>query len=282
MSQLPLVTIVTPSFNQASFLEETILSVLRQDYPNIEYIIMDGGSTDGSVEIIKKYAKRLAYWASAKDHGQTDAIAKGFARSKGEYLAYLCSDDLLEPSAISISVDYHLKHPDVGLTFGDRARIDGKGNIYSLQRYPQFRPWFLRWFFNMPQETTLFKRSVFDAVGGFDESLRMVMDYDLWCKINKISMIRHIPAVLGRFRVHSNNKSTHFSKQLNQRKIDPLFGEYISVYERYFHTRPKLFLINYMKYLFNLLALRDRLSIRYKSETLRSTEIRLSNNHSYQ
>ncbi len=258
MSQQPLVTIVTPSFNHASFLEETILSVLRQDYPHIEYIIIDGGSTDGSVEIIKKYANRLAYWESAKDHGQTHALIKGFDQAKGAYLAYLCSDDLLEPSSISISVDYHLRYPDVGLTFGDRIRMDAKGNTYSLQRYPQFRPWFLQWFFNMPQETTLFKRSVFDATGGLDESLHMVMDYDLWCKINKISTIRHIPAVLGRFRTHPSSKSTAFSDQLLRDGNGDFFQEYMKVHKCHHGRKPPLKMVKLMKYVYFILASFDR------------------------
>lgn len=278
MPHSPLVSIITPSFNQAPFLEETILSVLRQDYTNIEYIIMDGGSTDGSQEVIRKYSSHLAHWRSERDAGQTDALVRGFTLAKGDYLAYLCSDDVLEPSSIAISVDYHLMHKDVGLTFGDRIRMDAIGNIYSLQRYPRFRPWFLRSFFNIPQETTLFKRSVFDAAGGLDPSLQMVMDYDLWCKINNISTIHHIPAVLGRFRSYPDTKSTRFSKQFNQNRAGQLTSEHIMVYRRHFGARPNFRLLPFYKYCFGILALSDRYTTTFRAQALRCTQIRLSGN----
>ena len=235
MNQFPLVSIVTPSFNQGRYLEETIRSVLRQDYPSVEYIIIDGGSSDGSVDIIKKYEDRLAYWVSEKDRGQTHALIKGFSRAKGVYMGWLCSDDTLEPSMIKISVHYLKKNPSLGMTFGDRIRIDAKGNIYSLDRFPAFKPRYLRWGISIPQETVLFRRDVYEKVGGLDESLQMVMDFDLWCKINKNYPIVHIPAFLGRFRAHGVNKSSVFSEQVKDQGFSEGWpAEYARIYRKHF------------------------------------------------
>jgi glycosyltransferase involved in cell wall biosynthesis len=137
---LPLVSIVTPSFNQAPFLEETIKSVLEQDYPHIEYIVMDGGSTDGSIEIIKKYASPLENfrhsihaWVSEQDQGQTDAINKGFARAKGDILAWINSDDTYNPKAVGEAVLYLMENPDVAMVYADCNFIDEQGKTCDWQ-----------------------------------------------------------------------------------------------------------------------------------------------------
>lgn len=277
MSPLPVVSIVTPSYNQVSFLEETILSVLKQDYPNIEYIIVDGGSDDGSLDIIKKYENRLAYWVSEKDRGQTNALIKGFARATGKYLGWLCSDDILEPSMVSISVDYHLRYPGIGLTYGDRIRIDAKGNIYSSERFPAFRHCYIRWGFSIPQETTLFRRDVYDSVGGLDESLKMAMDFDLWCKISNVFELLHIPAYLGRFRVHASNKSSIFTNQIRQTGFyegNP--AEYAHVYLKHFGRRPSTRLIRLEKIVGQLMAFYERRTSRYRENSEIIRKIRIS------
>lgn len=234
MNTAPLVSIVTPSFNQGRFLGDTLESVRRQDYPAIEHLVVDGGSSDDSVAIIRRQADRLAWWVSEKDAGQTDALCKGLRHATGRYFMWLCSDDMLEPSMVSIAVDHLERHPGVACVYGDRLRMDAKGNIYSLQRHPEFRPWMLRWWYTLPQETALIRRDALDAAGGLDASLHMAMDFDLWCRLSRRYHIEHIPAFLGRFRAHADNKSTHFAAQLAGAEGGPYFNEYLTVYRRHF------------------------------------------------
>lgn len=277
MPNLPLVSIVTPSFNQGQFLEETILSVLRQDYPNIEYIIIDGGSTDGSIDIIQKYQDRLAYWVSERDRGQAHAINKGFAKARGSVMNWLCSDDILEPSMVSISMHYMFKYPNVGLTYGDRVRIDAKGNIYSLQRYPAFKPYFLRWGFSIPQETVLFRRELFEAVGRIDESLQMAMDFDLWCRLSKVSSVLHIPAFLGRFRAHIFNKSSVFSREIEQTGFaEGKPAEFAQVYAKHFGRKTSLMRAMLPKLVWMFQAFIERRTKQYRKEQSTTERIRLS------
>jgi len=125
----PTISVVTPSFNQGRFLEATMRSVLEQSYPKIEYIVVDGGSTDGSQEIIKQYANRLAWWVSEPDNGQTDAINKGFSRATGEIFAWLNSDDTYEPGAMAGAVAFLQKNPEVGMVYGDTNFIDAEGRV---------------------------------------------------------------------------------------------------------------------------------------------------------
>jgi len=207
MCDLPLVTIVTPSLNQAQFLEDTMLSVMAQDYTAVEYIVMDGGSSDGSVEIIRRYQDRLAYWVSEPDTGQSSAINKGFAHGTGTILGWLNADDLLAPSAVSIVARFFEAEPDVGLVYGDRVEIDAKGKTIRYLRCPPHDPEMFRKDVTLPQETVFFRREVFKAAGGLDEGLHFAMDLDLWCKIARVARMRHIPTFLACFRRHVRSKS---------------------------------------------------------------------------
>lgn len=205
---VPLVSIVTPSFNQATFLEETIQSVLKQDYPNIEYIIIDGGSTDGSIEIIQRYARHLAWWVSEKDQGQTDAINKGFAKAKGEIFAWLNSDDTYHPHAVSEAVTFLLNHPEVGMVYGDANLIDEEGRVVGKfpARQTDYRR-LRRGYVHIPQQAAFFRADLWRKVAPLDPSFFFAMDYDLWVRLAKIAPLVYEPRLWANFRLHGSGKT---------------------------------------------------------------------------
>ncbi len=204
----PLVSIVTPSYNQAQFLEATIRSVLSQDYPRLEYIIVDGGSTDGSLEIIRKYADRLAWWVSEPDRGQTDAINKGFAHAHGEIFAWLNSDDTYEPGAVWAAVQFLLEHPQIGLVYGDANFIDEEGRVIGKfdARQTDYRR-LRRGYVHIPQQAAFFRASLWHQVGPLDPSFYFAMDYDLWVRIAARAPIVYIPQTWANFRLHLRGKT---------------------------------------------------------------------------
>ena len=207
----PKLTVVTPSFNQVHFLERTILSVLNQQYPNLEYFIMDGGSTDGSLDIIKKYEPYLAGWVSEKDHGQTDAINKGFRRATGDYVAFQNSDDVFAPDSFSRLIDAWRKNPTTDVFFGDMYIIDEADVILEEMRAPEFcvecQIYEGMQVFN---QSLFIRRNRLEQFGLLDEHLRFVIDYEIVARLGVQSDIRfqHVDGFWGGFRVQPDAKSS--------------------------------------------------------------------------
>ncbi len=207
-SAFPSMCIVTPSYNQSQYLGATINSVLNQAYPRLEYIVMDGGSTDGSVGIIRDHEKQLAYWQSAPDGGQAAAIDDGFKRSDAKILAWLNSDDLLMPGVLRYVGAYFNKHPEVDVVYGNRLILDDRGWEVGRWILPRHSGDLLLWADFIPQECCFWRRTAYEKVGGIDRSFRFALDWDLLLRFERagLKMVR-LPYVMGAFRLHETQKN---------------------------------------------------------------------------
>jgi len=227
---LPKITVVTPSLNQAQFLEDTIRSVLSQGYPNLEYMVIDGGSNDGSVDIIRRYEHQLAYWSSRPDNGQADAINNGWQRATGDILAYINSDDTYCPDALRVVAETFARDPQLGLVYGRCHVIDDHGAVLRERRVRDATlAEVLRWSPSIPQPSMFVRRAAVEAVGFLRPDLHHTMDYELSLRIGLKYKWRFIPILLANMRDHPAAKSA----------VDPLrhVEEGIGVAEQFF-TQP--------------------------------------------
>ncbi len=203
----PSVSIITPSYNQAEYLETTLRSVLDQGYPQLEYLVVDGQSQDNSVEIIQRYAPRLAWWVSEKDKGQAEAINKGFARASGEIIAWLNSDDIYLPGAIRAAVDAFAANPQAGIVFGDVVSINGAGEPINVMTFGHWGLDDLLQFKIISQPAVFMRRSVLEKAGYLDPNFHFMLDHHLWLRVAQLAPMVYIPARWASARFHENAKN---------------------------------------------------------------------------
>jgi glycosyltransferase involved in cell wall biosynthesis/GT2 family glycosyltransferase len=227
----PVISVVTPSFNQGTFLERTLRSVLDQNYPRLEFVVQDGGSSDGSAAILERYAGRLAHWESAADRGQAHAINLGFRHATGDILAYLNSDDLLLPGSLAYVANYFARHPETDVVYGHRVIIDADDREVGRCVLPPHDDEFITWDDYVPQETLFWRRRVWERVGGrLDESFHFALDWDLILRFRKAgAKFVRLPRFLGAFRVQPEQKTLNL--------FDAYYPEIRRLRERS-HTRP--------------------------------------------
>ncbi|MBO9200147.1 MULTISPECIES: glycosyltransferase family 2 protein [Niastella] len=223
----PKITIITPSYNQGDFIEETILSVIKQDYPNIEYIVTDGGSTDKTVDILRKYDDRISYWVSEPDKGQADAINKGLKKATGDIIAFINSDDYYEPGTFKFVAEEYKKghHWIIGSVRNFRVET-GESYIIQQKTNNQVFDWLLRVNENH-QPGNFWSRKVLEQVGYMDEKLHYSFDWEYWVRfvVNKFEPVVHNDQVLANFRLHNDSKTVKYWRNFNQ--------EFIEIINRY-------------------------------------------------
>jgi len=216
-------SVVIPSFNHATFLEACLESVVGQaaDGVGVEAIVIDGGSTDGSREIIERYADQLAYWVSEPDRGQSHALSKGFERSTGEVMGWLNSDDMLAPGALAVVAEFFRERPDIDLLYGDMKLVDREGRPLKVKKETAFDLGAFLWVYNyIPQPSTFWRRRTWERSGGLDEGLQCAMDCDLWLKFVKAgAKFAHVPVVLSCMRMYPEQKNQRLREISNREDL---------------------------------------------------------------
>lgn len=254
----PKISVISPSYNQAQFLETTIRSVLDQHYPSLEYIMIDGGSTDGSAEIIRRYSIHFAYWISENDNGQSHAINKGFAKASGEIMCWLNSDDYFEHDTLSFVAGYFSAHPEVDVLCGGKHNVDAAGGIVGTYegRYCGRRQLASFWRgYTMHQPSIFWRRRVYEKIGDLDERLHLTMDFDYWLRMSRGFELRSVERALSRTTLHPQQKTAdnyegykraqlrdvirHFGSPFTRRDWDIRLGLYAYLPEYFARTLAK-------------------------------------------
>jgi glycosyltransferase involved in cell wall biosynthesis len=232
---ISLVSIITPSYNQAQFLEETIRSVIRQEYAPIEYIVIDGGSTDGSIDIIRRYEEHLAFWITEPDRGQVDAINKGLMKARGDVVAWINSDDMYMAGAVREAVQVLQQNPEVGMVYGDGLMVDAQGRLLDRHCYRTYDVLDLLCFDVLLQPTVFMRRNVLEAVGYLSDEYDLILDHELWIRVAAHSPIHHVPSFWAVERTHERAKtiaqadsfSSEAERMIVNLEMDPAIAQVI-------------------------------------------------------
>ena len=217
MKNLPKISVIVPSFNQGRYLDITLRSILDQQYPLLELIVIDGGSTDECVQIIRKYEGEISYWCSEPDGGQCKGIIKGFSRATGEILCFLNSDDLFEPRTLHDVGRYFASHPNVDAVFGDSLWIDEEGNALRPQKeIPFIRFIWLNTHNYVPGMSMFWRSSIYSRVGGLNSSFQLAFDADLWIRFSDHGRIKHVRRRWSRMRFYPEQKNRRLRQQSDQ------------------------------------------------------------------
>lgn len=224
---LPRITIVTPSYNQAAYIGMTVRSVFLQRYPDLEYILMDGGSTDGTMATLSPYMDRFAYAVSEKDNGQSDAIHRGLARSTGQIMSYLNSDDVLAPGALLAVAQFFAAHPDIDVVYSHRCAMDAHGRVGWYWILPEHNNYLMMRWDLIPQETCFWRRRIFEKAGSIDPAYRFAMDYDLFVRyMQNGGRFARMNRFLGCFRQHEQAKTSTMLATIGQQEIQRVWHKY--------------------------------------------------------
>lgn len=215
MSQdLPKITVVTPSFQQGDFIEETLVSVLSQGYPNLEYFVIDGGSTDRTVEVLRRYSSQLTHWVSEPDRGQTHALIKGFDLATGEILCWLNSDDLLEPGTLGFVGEHFQQNHETRFLYGDAVWVDRSNGYIRPKKEHAFNRFIWLYDHNFfPQPSCFWRRELYTEVGGLDEHFQLAMDGDLFIRFADRTRPIHVKQAFSRMRLYPEQKNQRFREQ---------------------------------------------------------------------